>query len=162
MITLAFYRGKSHPIDIIVQTWTRSPYSHVELVEQVMHGAGTKEIAAFNGLSASPRDNGVRETWILVKPGHWDFITVPGDPVAAAAFIRRRVGAPYDWLKLWAAHVFGIHNVQTPRAYLCSEIIAQAIGCAYLASHHPGGLHRALAGTPPINLVQKRQVLNDP
>lgn len=142
MITLAFYTGAGRPVDWIVRAWTCETVSHVELVCGTAESGGA--VTAFRALGASPRDGGVRETWIAIRPGHWRFVRVPGDTVEAAAFIRALTGAPYDWPAIWGWHVLGWRGCHRPGAWLCSEIVAHAIGRPHLAHLNPGALERAL------------------
>lgn len=144
MITLAFYKGKTRPLDRAIQWWTASPYSHVELAIDVECGADGTEIA-FTGLSSSPRDGGVREKRISVTPGHWDFVTVPGDEDRGAAFIRSHLGAPYDWLAIWGWHVLGCQHLTLPGAWLCSEIVPTSIGKPHWGHLHPGAIAEVIA-----------------
>lgn len=152
--TLAFYRGSNHLTDRAIQFWTRSPYSHVELATDLKRNS-YGETVSFRGHSSSPRDGGVRSTWISVKPDHWDFIEVSGDEAEAVAFISAYHGYPYDWASLITKHILKIGHFPYFRslgsiAFLCSEIVPQSVGLGHLAHLDPGGLHDALTKTSPL------------
>jgi len=145
--TLAFYRGSSRPTDWIIQIWTSSPYSHVELATDLKRN-GKGEIISFRGHSASPRDGGVRSTHIDAKPGHWDFIEIPGNEAEAVQFIEAYHGYPYDWPNLFTRHILKIGPLPYKPfrriAFLCSEIVPMAVGLGHLTHLDPGAIHDVL------------------
>ena len=95
--------------------WTRSPYSHVEIV--------------VNGVcySSSLRDGGVRKKAIDLSKPHWR--TIPIDWRAEEAALRvfqRYEGQPYGWGDLLTQHVLRL-PVDDP-GLLCSELCALMLG----------------------------------
>jgi hypothetical protein len=72
--------------DFAVKVWTRSRYSHVELViDGIAH-------------SSSPRDGGVRAKFIQFAPERWDLYEVNINEAAAFAWFCEHSGQNYDWL----------------------------------------------------------------
>lgn len=69
---LALYKGKGLIGNALVRRWTRSPYSHCELV-----------IGDYC-YSSSLMDKGVRRKQIILKPEHWMLVPLPSDREAGA------------------------------------------------------------------------------
>lgn len=95
--------------------WTRSPYSHVEIV--------------INGVcySSSLRDRGVRKKTIDLGKPHWRVIPIEwvAETEALRVFFRNQ-GQPYGWGDLIAQHVLRL-PVDDP-GLLCSELCALMLG----------------------------------
>lgn len=125
MTEIAAYKGKGRLYDRLIRIWTRSPYSHVEIVI-------TRNDTHFRGLSASPRDGGVRMAKIKIKPGNWDFFETEGNLTA----IEPLVGARYDWKGIFLAQIlpFGLGS---PKRYFCSELAAVYLGLPKPQSYSP-------------------------
>lgn len=130
-LTLAFYKGRGHTLadrfqDMVIRWATWSAYSHVELiVGQTQHGHETV------CLSASGRDNGVRERVILLRPESWDLVELAIPQVhvnRAASFIRGRIGARYDLLGAVTSPWSWLPKMGRSDRWFCSEIIAAALG----------------------------------
>ena len=126
-VTLAFYKGRgktrSHRFqDAVIRLRTGGKYSHVELI------AGHADLDAHAlCLSASGRDDGVREKRIFLKSESWDLVQIDIDPAGPVDFIKQRIGARYDYtgLLLSQALSLGIHE---DLLWFCSEIVAAALG----------------------------------
>lgn len=132
----AFYKGTrpgwSGLYNRLVRWWTRSPYSHCELV-----------FSDGMAASASYLDGGVRFKEITFDAERWDFIELRTalEP-AARAWFQARVGQPYDILG-------NIHFVIGPvgdkkDAWFCDEAMAAALGFERPARYDPGTLCDAL------------------
>lgn len=125
-VQVAFYKGKTTFFDRLVQWWTKSPYSHCEVILEdypVVLGPTTPVRCA----SSSWPDGGVRIKLIHLKPEHWDVITVPNTDVALASqwFYQRR-GDKYDLLSLLGLVVRPVgHNT---KRWNCVEACASALG----------------------------------
>ena len=138
---LAMYKGPpsdfSHKVaHLFTCLWTRSNYSHVELM---LH-----ESAVMNGkwlcASSSARDGGVRLKYINLNSGHWDIYDLPNfDRDAynnAKAWFYEKGGAKYDWFGLlW--FVLPVKAFNNPKRYFCSEAIASALGLPKPHKFHP-------------------------
>jgi len=148
-VRVALYRGTRPGLQGIysraVRWWTRSDYSHAELVFS-------------DGMAASSSylDGGVRLKRIDFEPARWDFIDLPDHTEPAArAWFEAHAGQPYDLLG-------NLHFIVGPvrddkRKWFCSEAIAAALGMADPWRYDPGVLASSLAalGLPEsINLLQ--------
>lgn len=134
---VAFYKGKDHFFDRLVQWWTKGPYSHVELV--------------INGVcyTSSPRDNGVRMKLINLHSGNWDVFDLMGDEDYALAWFKEHMGQKYDYLGL-LGFVLPFRRSH-PSMWFCSEAVGQAAlkdPKSYL--YHPNGLLKVMRD---LNLV---------
>jgi len=138
----AFYKG-THPgmagiYNRLVRWWTRSPYSHVELI---FFDGGPD--ANSQAASSSYMDGGVRFSWFKFDPALWDFVDLP-DALAlpALAWFDKHEGAAYDLLG-------NVHFVLSAvgddkRKWFCSEAVAAALGIPDPERFDPGTLHAAL------------------
>ncbi len=112
-----------------VRWWTRSTYSHCELV-----------FSNGEAASASYMDGGVRFKQIDFDPEKWDFVPLPEALEAAARdwFVKYQ-GAPYD---LWGNLHFIISSVgDDEKKWFCSESLAAAVGLASPSRYSPGDLY---------------------
>ncbi|MBY0241967.1 MAG: hypothetical protein K2X55_21910 [Burkholderiaceae bacterium] len=136
MLRAAFYRGTRPGIAGVynwaVRAWTRSPYSHVEL----LFGDGMAGSASF-------ADGGVRLKAIKFDPAHWDFVDIPAhlEP-AARAWFELHDGDKYDLAG-------NLHFVLAPvrdnnERWFCSEAAAAALSIIEPWRYHPGTLFSAL------------------
>lgn len=134
---VAFFKGTRPGVAGIyswgVRTWTRTPYSHVELI----FSNGT-------AASSSAKDNGVRfvENFRehLDAPEDWDIIELPDHYAANAwAWFEKHEGERYD--------IFGnVHFVISivggaRRKWFCSEAVAAALGIGKPERFNPGDLY---------------------
>lgn len=133
----AFYKGTQAGMpgiyNRIVRWWTRSKYSHVELV-----------FADGLAASASAPDGGVRFRRIQFDPDRWDVVDLPAHLAPAAlAWFGAHAGQPYDWLGVlhFALSPVGDNN----QRWFCSEAAAAALGMPDPARFDPGTLHAALS-----------------
>lgn len=135
-LRVAFYKG-THPglpgvYNRLVRWWTRSLYSHAELVFACGHAA-----------SSSAMDGGVRFKVIEFDPALWDFVDVPAALAPAAwAWFDEHAGEAYDLLG-------NLHFVLSAvgddkRKWFCSEAVAAALGMPDPERFDPGTLHAAL------------------
>lgn len=111
--------------------WTRSPYSHVEIV--------------INGVcySSSIRRGGVSKAVIDLNKPHWRVIPIDwADEGAALRVFEQHQGKPYGWLDLITQHVLRL-PVDDP-GLLCSEL------CALM----PGLPESTARGMSPGQLVE--------
>lgn len=143
---LAMYKGPAKSWHYRVShwftcLWTRSDYSHCELVFEGQDLYGESLCASSSG-----RDGGVRWARINLGSGHWDVypVTVTAEQEAAAhLWFSQNAGDPYDWLGLlW--FVLPIRAFDQPSRYFCSESIAAALGLERPHKYHPQKLLEAL------------------
>lgn len=133
----AFYRanhaGWPGVYNRLVRWWTRSPYSHVEIIFE-------------DGLSASASymDGGVRFKRIEFDLASWDMVELPARLERKVRdWFERHDGQPYDLLG-------NLHFVISPvgnekRKWFCSEACAAALGLPDPGRFDPGTLASALA-----------------
>ena len=146
---IAFYKGRTRLFDRAVQWWTRSPYSHCELVFY------TDPLGHSECASSSFLDHGVRVKWIELDPAKWNLIDLPwADAEAARAKVHASVGRKYDLLGLLGF----VWPYRDDRSRLfCSEAVAAWLGLDDPWRLSPGGLAavvRSMATRPapvPVN-----------
>ena len=141
-IQLAFYKGKGDWMDKVIRWWTRSPYSHCEIV--------------IDGIwySSSPRTGKVRAATIYPKENHWDFIELLCTAEQKQIMVRAlesQLGKPYDYLGIFLSQVIPL-SIQDPTKWFCSEICSCALKKGKLLKTNrkscwfsPARLYRALA-----------------
>ena len=149
ILRAAFYRGTHAGLpgvyNRLVRWWTRSQYSHVELV--FIQGTGNRAYAA----SASKMDGGVRGKAIDFDPSRWDFVDLPDELWNAAwEWFDAHDGQGYDILGN-VHFVLGAVGDDKAR-WFCSEAVAAALGMPNPERFDPGTLHAALTYfTQPAN-----------
>lgn len=126
----AFYHGTPDgwkaAYSIGVRWWTKSPYSHCELVFS-------------DGLwgSASFLDGGVRFKRINPDPGHWDFIDLdPSYEPYARRYIEDNLGKRYDVLGNVGFVLGPVYD--SKNRMFCSEVLMGALGSENPGIYHPG------------------------
>lgn len=117
LIYLAAYKGKGTLFNRLIRLWTRSKYSHCELV-----------MPDGRWLSASGRDGGVRAKRIELDLEHWDLFPLPW----ASAFLintlfKHHRGKGYDWLGIFFSQLLPM-AIDSKRRMFCSEFCAAALG----------------------------------
>jgi hypothetical protein len=128
---IAFYKGiKGNLFDMLIGLWTRSAYSHVELVFE-------PNPVAF---SSSNRDGGTRFKPIEFDAAHWDFLECPSSvwtpqrDDAAYGLCQELQGKKYDWAGVFGfATPLAISNQDT-RKWFCSEVVTYVLKTVGLAS----------------------------
>lgn len=136
----AFYKGTRPGIQGLysraVRLWTKSLYSHCELIF-------SEGMAA----SSSYLDGGVRFKPIEFDPEHWDFVDLPPHLERAAwAWFFAHQGQGYDLIG-------NVHFIVGPvgdakNLWFCSESIAAALGLPDPWRYDPGTLASALTFNP--------------
>lgn len=127
---IAFYKGSGDIFDKIVRKWTKSIYSHCEIVD------------GNNWYSSSPRDGGVRiKTMKTYNPEHWDFIDCNIDKERLISVFESNKYKGYDWVGIIFSHIFKF-NINSKTRMYCSEFVAEVIGIK--TNITPGDLHELL------------------
>lgn len=137
-VQLALYKGKGQIGNALIRWWTRSAYSHCELV-----------VGGYC-YSSSVMDKGVRsrrvgdgEDEISLGSANWDLIDLPdADGAAVLRYFERTDPDTYGWPSLIMSQIFN-RNRQVEHAAFCSEWCAAALGLPNPASYSPhtiGGL----------------------
>jgi len=126
---IAFYKGRTRFLDRIVQWWTRSPYSHCEIV-----------FDSVNNLCATSSfiDGGVRIKLIELDEIKWDVVDVDGDENAVLDWFMLHLGEKYDLLGLvgFIIPISGWRN-----RWFCSEACAASLGYAEAWRFSPAMLY---------------------
>lgn len=119
--TLALYK-RVKPITSIdalgawvIRAWTRSPYSHCEIVIGDMW------------YSSSIQDGcRVRAKQIEYDPDHWDLIPLPwANPQSIIDFFEQTDGQPYGWADLFIQQALRLHI--DGHGWICSGWCATAL-----------------------------------
>lgn len=129
MIALAAYTPhKWHDIGgRLICWWTRSPYSHVEIVDVGEDEVFDPTFALCYSSSLRDRPSGVRATRIDLTKPWWRVIQIDWrDPDDVWMVYAEHRGKPYGWGDLIAQHVLRL-PVDDP-GLLCSELCALMLG----------------------------------
>ena len=117
LIYLALYKGKGTLFNRLIRLWTRSKYSHCEIV-----------MPDGSWLSASAMDGGVRVKRIELNLEHWDLVPLSwACPHQITHVFERHTGKGYDWLGILASQLLPL-AIDSPRRMFCSEFCAAALG----------------------------------
>lgn len=132
MLRAAFYKGTHSGLpgiyNRLVRWWTRSPYSHAEVIFS-------------DGMAASSSfmDGGVRFKQVEFDPGKWDIVEMPGDEVAARQWFMKHEGDGYDLLGN-VGFVLQFVRDGTGK-WSCAESVAAALGFDEAWRFSPAILH---------------------
>tara|TARA_Y100001949_G_scaffold163033_3_gene156588 strand:- start:3454 stop:3963 length:510 start_codon:yes stop_codon:yes gene_type:complete len=125
-IHLALYKGKGTLFNRLIRLWTRSIYSHCELI-----------MPDGRWLSASGMDGGVRAKRIELELAHWDLIPVPwADARQILHLFEKHQGKGYDWLGLFGSQLLPL-TIDNRRRMFCSEFCAAALGFPLAQRYSP-------------------------
>ena len=121
-IKIAFYKGRGRLRDRFIRLWTRSPYSHVELVLPNNEG--------WIGIYPPDSPRVRRDTSNSNKLYEWDFVdlTVTKEQVESILdFYDLTRNQSYDWVGMILSHItpFRIKHINK---WYCSEWVAYALG----------------------------------
>jgi len=127
-IKVAFYKGNSGRLHKIIRWWTKSKYSHAELI--MPDGKTWISISPFltSRVSARCRD-------VIENPEMWDYLTFdlnwrqPVQEYQASQlqkFISETTGCKYDWIGMLLSQ-FGPFLIKRRDRWYCSEWIAHAL-----------------------------------
>lgn len=123
-IKIAFYKGKGDFINAIVRWWTKSIYSHAELVLP----------DDITSISISPffKSKIMRRLKLEVNYSEWDFIEIaitPEQHEVILDFFEETKGQGYDWIGMLLSQFLPCKIKHRERWY-CSEWIAYALRIA--------------------------------
>ena len=129
LIYLALYKGRGTLFNRLVRLWTRSKYSHCELV-----------LADGRWLSASAMDGGVRAKHIELNLEHWDLIPLLwANHRQIARVFRANAGQGYDFFGLFGSQLLPV-GLHSRRRWFCSEFCAAALGFPMPQRYSPAQL----------------------
>ena len=114
MVQLAFYKAKGDWVDWLIRKWTKSIYSHCEVV------------IGDEWFSSSPRDGGVRSMRMeSYNAEHWDIIDYPGvSTIDVFDLFRKTKGSKYDFIGILFSQVLPI-GLHSSTKWYCSEWAAE-------------------------------------
>lgn len=131
MVKLALYKGRGNLGNALIRWWTKSEYSHCEVVALSQYG-----------YSSSIRDGGVRMKKIDWNPDHWDFIELPWADVGCVTELYvKTAGEPYGYWDLLTRQIF--NRPGDAPGWFCSEWCAAALGFASPQIYSPALLAQA-------------------
>jgi hypothetical protein len=111
MTEIWFYKGTGKLFDKLIRWWTKSPYSHCEIVtNQVAIGAD-----AWRGRVIARDVN-------TFNRANWDIVSVS---VADNDWLLQQVGKRYDYLGILG---FLLLKIEKPAWWYCSELAAAYLG----------------------------------
>ena len=129
MIRIAFYKGrgetfKERLVSGAIRIWTRSEYSHVELI----HMQDEEDSESWTWFTSSPIDGGVvirkMESY---NPESWDIYRIHTlGCMKSFDFIQSQINKKYDWFGIVFSQFLslGEHN---KRRWFCSEIVRKSL-----------------------------------
>ena len=142
-LTVALYKstrpGMAGLYNRAVRLWTRSAYSHAELIFS-------------DGMAASSSflDGGVRFKRIAFDPDHWDFVEIVGDENTVRQWFIDHEGKAYDLIGN-LGFVIGFIRDGADK-WSCAESIAAALGYLESWRYSPAILHSVITHqSPPMN-----------
>ncbi len=157
-IKVAFYRGKGSWKNRLIRWWTKSPYSHAELV--MPDDITWVSISPFLTATVSARSK-----YEIKNLNDWDFISFQlswREPVRDYQikqlnnFIDDTSGAKYDWTGMILSQIFPYLIKHRDRWY-CSEWIAHALVKARVVSWEKLQIYR----TPNLSPGKLYEILKD-
>ena len=135
-LTVALYKstrpGMAGLYNRAVRLWTRSAYSHAEIV----FGDGMAASSSF-------LDGGVRFKRIAFDPDHWDFVKIVGDEAVARQWFADHEGKAYDLIGNLGFVVGFIRDGSDK--WSCAESIAEALGYLESWRYSPAILRSAIS-----------------
>ena len=123
-IKVAFYKGKGNYLNGIVRWWTKSVYSHAELV--LPDGITWMGISPFLKSKVDSRKK------LIIKYTDWDFITldITQEQVdIIMEFFEDTKGHRYDWVGMLLSQFLPC-KIKHKKRWYCSEWIAYALRIA--------------------------------
>lgn len=127
-VKVAFFKGSETWLHRLIRWWTKSPYSHAELV--MPDGITWVSISPFLTSRVAPRIKTHIE-----NPGDWDYLTFTlnfREPVEKYQldqlykFINMTQGSKYDWVGMLMSQ-FCPYLIKRRDKWYCSEWIAHAL-----------------------------------
>ena len=128
---IAFYKAKGDIIDKSIRLWTRSKYSHCEIV------------IGKNWYSSSPRDKGVRAKQIVNDFSSWDFIETDVEINKLNEVYLKYKGSGYDFLGILLCMIIPLKRDNNKKV-TCSEFCAEVLGYSEPEMYSPERLYKTL------------------
>ena len=127
-VQLALYKGRGLIGNYFIRAWTRSKYSHCELVIDGM------------SYSSSMMDGGVRKKEIEMKPDNWDLIEIPwASAQEVLDYFEQTDPHKYSYIGLITSQLFNL-NIPGHKTKFCSEWCAAAVKIPDASKYNPATL----------------------
>ena len=169
-VTIAFYKGSGGWIHKIIRGWTKSPYSHAELI--MPDRMTWISISPFLTSRVAPRIK-----YQLENPDNWDFLEFKlnwREPVKKYQldqlykFVDATQGSKYDWIGMVMSN-FCPYLIKRKDRWYCSEWIAHALVNSRIImwddlmlystpNLSPGKLYEVLSKMPTVQKKTKIKV----
>ena len=120
-IRIAFYKGTDGWHNRLISWWTKSPYSHAELI--LPDGITWISISPFVNCKVTARPK------VAYNKADWDFIAfdvTQKQYETILKFYNQTAGCGYDWIGMFLSQFIPFHIKHRHRWY-CSEWIAYAL-----------------------------------
>ena len=132
---VAFYKAPGTAVDKLIRWWTRGPYSHCELVFELVDDGPSL------CMSSSMRDGGVRSKRILLDAESWDIVpVVDADIDVAWAWAAEHANEGYDCLGIIGLALKN-KGMQDQNKWFCSEAVAAMLGLKKSWKFNPSTLY---------------------
>jgi len=138
MISIAFYKGKGDWTDKLIRWWTKSPYSHVELV------IGDPKDGDW--ISTSPRTMRLEKRHINYKPENWDVIQINEEICdlnvyrVQKLYIKYKL-VSYDWFGIFFSQIIPL-NKDNKNKLFCSEWVMTCLLVKDPNKYSPGDVYQ--------------------
>lgn len=129
MIKIAFYKGRGETfkeklVSGAIRLWTRSDYSHVEII----HQREEDDHMTWTWFTSSPIDGGVViRNMPNYNPESWDIFHIHTNGcMGGFDYIQTQINKKYDWTGILLSHFFKL-NRHDSKKWFCSEIVRKAL-----------------------------------
>ena len=128
-ISIAFYKARGRRRDRLIRKWTRSPYSHVEIL--LTDG---KSMIGIN----PPVKNMVKKSFPTERAlgKDWELVNISiekEEEERLMEFISRTMGNKYDWIGMLLSNLIPF-KVKQKNKWYCSEWVLEALVYAQILS----------------------------
>ena len=123
-IKVAFYKGKGNFINGIVRWWTKSVYSHAEIV--------LPDGITWIGISPFLKSKVASRKKIIIDYSEWDFVDINVNQEQldiVMEFFEYTEGHGYDWIGMLLSQFLPC-KIKHKKRWYCSEWIAYALRIA--------------------------------
>ena len=123
-IKIAFYKGRGDWKNKIIRWWTKSPYSHAEMV--LPDGVTWLSISPLLSSTVAAREKAAHNA------DNWDFLEIGIDKEQYRVildFFEETEGCRYDWIGMIMSQLLPF-NIKRKNKWYCSEWIAYALRIA--------------------------------
>lgn len=118
---VAFYKGKENWIGEIIRWWTKSPYSHCEMILKVNANRTYRMATSWIGVGITTRDR-------LINTHDWDFVDVPTtrqQDIEIIEWFNKHDGQRYDYMGILGFVIR--RKIHTKHRWFCSEACAESL-----------------------------------